>query len=320
MMRKVIVAALVTIQISIFVSFYSPQASELPIADAHMHAYEKSVSEAQWFLKKMDDLNVKWGGGVGTYSNEMADTLGPRYIPAYGQEEFMAAFKTGGEQALQDPKHPLMRKLLEKGEKLFKAGKIKGFGEIHTDNHTSGPRPMRRHIPLLSPVVIEMYKITDRYKGFVQLHVQYSEGLLEDILTLSRDFPNSTTILAHCVPGKNPDVLKTLHKVFSQTENVYCETSGANGPTHGRMIPVYSKIFGEGNGRMYGANGLNKGWKELIERFPERIMLGTDPCCGLKPKYPDLIKEIRTYLLPAFSPEIARKLSYENAVRVFGLK
>jgi hypothetical protein len=41
-MRKVIVAACVTIQISIFVSFYSPRASELPIADAHMHAYEKS--------------------------------------------------------------------------------------------------------------------------------------------------------------------------------------------------------------------------------------------------------------------------------------
>ena len=319
-MSKVIVYLCMTIQMLIFASLNLASASDLPIADAHMHAYEKSTSEAQWFLKKMDELNVKWGGGVGNYSDEMADALGPRYIPAFGQQEFMAAFKTGGEQALQDPNNKFIRKLLMEGEQLFKAGKIKGFGEIHTDNHTSGPMPMRRQIPLINPAVLEMYKIADRYKGFVQLHVQYSDGLLEEILKLSGDFPNATTILAHCVPGKTPDVLKTLHKVFSQTENVYCETSGGNGPTHAAKIPRYTRIYGEGNGRMYGADGLRKGWKRLIERFPDRIMVGTDPCCGLKPEYPELIQEIRTYLLPSLSPEIARKLAHQNAVRIFGLK
>jgi len=292
----------------------------LPIADVHMHAYEKSESEANWFLKKMNELNVKWGGGVGSYSDHMVDVLGNRFIPAFGQSKFFTAFKTGGEEALKDPNNRYIKSLLRKADQLFQQGKIKGFGEIHTDNRTSGPKRIRRQIPVNSSVVLEMYKIANKYNGFVHLHVQYSPSLASDVIKLSKDFPNSITILAHCVPGRTRDVIPLLRTVFKQTNNVYCETSGVNGPTHASNAPLFTKLFGKGNGRMYGVSGLNKWWKKLIETFPDRVMVGTDPCCGLKQKYPELVKEIREYLLPSLSPAIAKRVAYENAVSVFGLK
>jgi hypothetical protein len=304
----------------VFWPLSSSWAADLPIADVHMHAYERTASEADWFADKMDSLGVKWGGGVGNYSDEMIAKLGSRYIPSFGQSEFMAAFKKGGGAALQDPNNKFIKAKLTKSVALFEVGKIKGFGEIHTDNHSSGPMPIRRQIPLISPVVQEIYKIADKYQGFVQLHVEYSEGLADDVIALSKRFPSTKTILAHCVPGKTPNVLPQLHKIFSQTDNVFCETSGTNGPTHAGKIPVYSRIYGVGNGRMFGRDGVKQNWKGLIERFPDRIMVGTDPCCGLKPKYSELIEEIRRDFLPTFSPDIAKKLAYENAAKVFGLE
>ena len=295
-------------------------ASDLPIADVHMHAYERTASEADWYANKIDSLGVKWGGGVGSYSDEMAAKLGSRYIPAFGQSQFMAAFKKGGKAALQDPNNKFMKFMLAKSVSLFEAKRIKGFGEIHTDNHSSGPMPMRRQIPLNSLVIIEIYKIADKYKGFVQLHVEYSDGLADDVIDLSRRFPSTKTILAHCVPGRTPNVLPQLHKIFSQTDNVFCETYGENGPTHAAMVPRKAKIYGEGNGRMFGKSGVKEGWRKLIERFPDRVMVGSDTCCGLKPKYPELIEEIRRDFLPAFSPDIAKKLAYENAAKVFNLQ
>jgi hypothetical protein len=298
----------------------SSLAADLPIADVHMHAYERTASEADWYADKMDSLGVKWGGGVGSYSDEMIAKLGSRYIPAFGQSQFMAAFKNGGEAALQDPNNKFIKFMLSKSVTLFETGKITGFGEIHTDNHSSGPMPMRRQIPINSPVIIEIYKIADKYKGFVQLHVEYSENLANDVIALSRRFPSTKTILAHCVPGRTPNVLPQLHKIFSQTDNVFCETSGENGPTHAAMVPRKAKIYGEGNGRMFGKSGVKEGWRKLIERFPDRVMVGSDTCCGLKPKYPELIEEIRRDFLPAFSPDIAKKLAYENAAKVFNLQ
>lgn len=295
-------------------------AEDLPIADVHMHAYERTSTEADWYASQMDKLGVKWAGGVGNYSEEMVSKLGDRYIAAYGQSQFMAAFRNGGEEALKDSNNKFIKSMLTKSVELFEAKKIRGFGEIHTDNHTSGPAPIRRQISLDSPVILEIYKIANKYEGFVQLHVEYSESLAEQVIMLSQNFPRTKTILAHCVPGKSHDVLPQLHKIFSHTQNVFCETSGENGPTHVSMVPRKVQIYGEGNGRMFGKTGINKGWRKLIERFPDRVMVGTDTCCELKPKYPELVEEIRRDLLSQFTPAIARQLAFENAVKILKLQ
>jgi predicted TIM-barrel fold metal-dependent hydrolase len=59
---------------------------------------------------------------------------------------------------------------------------------------------------------------------------------------------------------------------------------------------------------------------QLIEDFPDRVMMGTDPCCGLMRKYGEIIKVMRTNALAAMKPETLEKVAYKNAMRVWGLK
>jgi len=291
--------------------------TNLPIADIHMHAYQKTATEAEWFGSRFEMNGVKWAGGVGNYSEQMAKKLGQRYIGAFGQDYFMGTFKKYGPEGLVDLESPLIKKMFIQAKILFESQKIKGFGEIHIDNKS--PNGNDRSIPLINPVTLKMLELTESVAGFVQFHVQFSDTLESDLLELSNLFPRSKIILAHCVPGKNPDVIKLLHRIFNQTQNVYCETSGDNGPTHASYRPIYEKIFGKGNGRMYGKGGLNKGWHKLILRFPNRIMVGTDSCCGRKERYDELVHELRTYFFPELPKDVREKVAYKNALNVFGL-
>jgi len=84
-----------------------------------------------------------------------------------------------------------------------------------------------------------------------------------------------------------------------------CEISGA---THIHGIP-----------RIVTPAGMNSRWLELIEDFPDRVMLGTDPCCGLMPRYGDIVKTMRTNALAAMKPETLQKVAFKNAQRVFKL-
>ena len=85
-----------------------------------------------------------------------------------------------------------------------------------------------------------------------------------------------------------------------------CEIS-AGGPVHRHM-------------RIFTASGPRTAWLELIEEFPNRFMLGTDPCCGLAPRYDELVNELRISFLPHLKLETLKKVAYQNAVRVFGLE
>ena len=290
--------------------------SDLPIADVHMHAYEKTADEAEWFGSRFEKNGIRWAGGVGNYSEHMANKLGQGYIAAFGQDYFMGTFKKYGPEGLVDLENPLIKKMFAEAKILFEAQMIKGFGEIHIDNETPGAA---RKIPLINPVTLKMLEMTEPVDGFVQFHAQFSDTLESDVLELSNRFPRSKIILAHCVPGKNPDVIKLLHRIFNRTQNVYCETSGGNGPTHASYRKHYEKIFGPGNGRMYGVGGLDQWWRKLILRFPDRVMVGTDPCCGRKERYDELVHELRTYFLPELPEDVREKVAYKNALNVFGL-
>ena len=72
--------------------------------------------------------------------------------------------------------------------------------------------------------------------------------------------------------------------------------------------------------RFFTTSGLRPSWLELIEEFPDRFVLGTDPCCGLALKYDELVLELRVGLLPHLKVETLKKVAFQNAVRLFGLE
>lgn len=312
MIKKSLIAIAVLASTSAFAQ-YSPESVELakavPIADVHFHFDRHSYPSLDFYKDNMHRNNVKWAGAVGTYEPEMSRDIGERYIAAYGQKEFTIAFFQQGESALTSKDLSLWQGMFAEAESLFKQGKIKGFGEIHSDNHASGPAFFQRHIHVDSPVIDKMFEIANRYKGFVQLHSQYDDDFIADLTRLTTAYPDTTVVLSHCLSTRNPD---EVEKAFRISPKIVCEVS-SNGVHH---IETYTK--GRlSRGRIWSKTGPTQPWIDFINKYPDRIMVGSDPSIGLLKDYDILIEEIRTKFLPYFEPSVVEKLAYKNALTIF---
>ena len=285
-------------------------AKNIPIADVHMHTYSRGGPSSAALLEQMDKNNVRWGGAVGDYRADVADKLKERYIPAIGQVEFMEVFFSRGASALADEENWTFKRLYKNAEEQFANGTVKGFGELHTDNHSSGPQNIRRTIRTDNPAIRRMYAIANKHDGFIQIHSQQNDSFTTDILKLSADFPNSITVLSHCLPASQPNNLADL---FSHRKNIVCEMS-ATGSAHNKILGINRPA------RAFDDSGLRAAWKELIETYPDQIMIGTDACCGWFNSYSDMVNELRNNLLPYLSPDLMERVAYKNAVRIFKLK
>lgn len=286
------------------------KAKTVPIADVHMHTYRYRAPAPREYLEEMNKNGVKWGGGVGDYRDDVAALLGNRYIPAVGQAEFLKVFRSDGESGLVDVNNPLFVSLFQDAEKLMASGNAKGFGELHTDNHNSGPPRMRRHIRTDNPVMRKFYEIANKYGGFVQIHSQLDKDFVGDILRLTADYPNVLTILSHCLPVARPKNLETL---FSQRSNLVCELS-AQGAVHNTLAGL------QRGPRVFSDTGIKPEWKSFINKYPDRIMIGSDACCGWFDSYSEMVAELRSNLLPHLEPDIMEKIAFKNAVRLLNLK
>lgn len=293
----------------------SPQSAELaktiPIADVHMHV-ERGNNDPEFYLAQMDRNNVKWAGAVGSFVLGTSKGMKDRYIATVGQGEFFGVFRKEGRSGLTNIDDPEFQRLFEHSERGLAAGHIKGFGELHTDNHSSGPPMIRRHIRTDNPVMRQIYTIANKYSGFVQIHAEMDSNFEKDILALSADFPNTTTVLSHCLSTDDADDLRTL---FKQRKNITCEMS-SGGPMHGALSRGYRPSWGYS----FSATELKKDWFNLIQDFPDQVMLGSDNCCTLEGQYDELIRELRQGVLQNLPPELMEKVAYKNAVRVFRLK
>jgi predicted TIM-barrel fold metal-dependent hydrolase len=292
----------------------TPQSIELakivPIADVHMHTYQQNPRSATWWREMMDANGVKWGGAVGDYREDVQAELGDRYIPAVGQPEFFKVFFKEGRSGLIDPNNETFKDLYTRSEKLFSEGKIKGFGEFHTDNHSSGPPRIRRSIRTDNPAMRKFYEIANRYGGFVQIHAEFDGDFEKDILNLSADYPNTTTVLSHCLSTKNVD---NVAAILGKRKNIACEVSSL-GAVHVNRLNIPRSPHAYDSGGLYG------NWIKFIEAYPDQVLLGSDPCCGIDAAYSEIISELRTSVLPYLSPVTMEKVANKNAVRIFSLK
>lgn len=288
-------------------------AKTVPIADTHMHVTTSAgtgflVSEV---LDGMNQSNVKWGGGVGKYFAELHEILGDRYIPAYGQNEFFNVLYEKRESGLTDLEN--FSQMFTEADELFRKGKIKGFGEIHTTNVSSADKGInKRDIRSKSPVVEKMFEIANRYDGFVAIHTEYSKQAMQDFLELTKDYPKATLVLDHCVFYAGVEDIRNLMR---QASNVVCEISSNGSIQPGQKAAGMVRIHGG-----FGNGALRENWLQLIEEFPDRFMLGTDTCCGLGRRYPDIITNLRNEVLAPLKPDTLEKVAYKNAIRVFHLK
>jgi predicted TIM-barrel fold metal-dependent hydrolase len=283
-------------------------ASEVPIADVHLHLNNR-LSPAE-LLARMDRNNVRWAGAAGAQWPMPSDAraayvavLGPRYIASLGQPELaFIYFKDGGANATQDAAHPRFRALLERAEGEFKAGSLKGFGELHANNLASGARNWRRKIRADAPSFREMYSLAAKHGGFLQIHMETENDSVAQFEALLAIEPRANVIMAHCGVSAAPATIRVLMEKFP---NVYCDLSFRSPP-----------MLKDTQRRVFDANWADPAWLALIETFPERFMVGTD----YNEDFDGTIAAYRKGLLPRLAPATLRKVAFENAQRVLRLE
>jgi predicted TIM-barrel fold metal-dependent hydrolase len=91
--------------------------------------------------------------------------------------------------------------------------------------------------------------------------------------------------------------------------------------TVGRLLDTHKNLWTELSFRAGGvARGgkLNEEWRAVLVRHPDRFMVGSDTYVTARwDQYGELIAEHRRYL-KLLPPETAKKIAWENAVRLFG--
>jgi hypothetical protein len=275
----------------------------IPIADVHMHVYHKGreSTDSETLIKKAKDNNVRWAGGVGDGDwPEMREAFGKRYISAFGQHEWTKVWIDGGNPALLEVSN------FDGFFEEFQNGKYDGIGEIHTNSLGKNPRDT----PIDGPMMIKMYEYLNRKGGWIQIHHSTKRAPVDDLIKTINRFPRVKFVLSHCAFDARA---KAMRRIFSETENGYCEVSGTGPSGAPDRLRDRKLIYGPRH------NGLRPSWKQLIKDFPNRVMVGSDTCCGDDKHYDGIISNLREWVLADLEEPIRSQVAYKNAVKVFNL-
>lgn len=270
-----------------------------PVADVHLHYNGNqevvvSPAEAIAILKKQ---NVRLAV-VSSTPPELAlklkqaggDWIIPLFRPYFSQRQRQRWF--ADETVL-----PMARKALASGE-------YKGIGELHL---IAGLGPSRHNRIL---------------HGLIRLGMEYNVPLLIHIETssesyfvpLCKQYPKARFLIAHAGGLLNAKQIGNLLKVCP---NTWTEFSARD-----HMRYVNSSIVDE-HGKLLS------GWRKLIEQYPHRFMIGSDPFWPVEKEMaleePDTgWLHVNDYLnfhrkwLNDLTPGLKKNLETENARRFFG--
>ena len=157
-----------------------------------------------------------------------------------------------------------------------------GIGEFHLHRIDPADEPLLRRIVGLA------------LERGIPLHVHSGRGPVEYLFGLG---PGLTIIWAHAGMSEPAPVIEEM---MARYPRLYADTSYRE-----------SDILD-------AADGIDRDWRRLLERFSERFMIGTDTWVnGQWANYDRLIATHRRWLayLPA---DAAKNIAYRNAARLFG--
>ena len=232
----------------------------------------------------------------------LKEELGDKRIAWAGQSEFNRVFFRGGIEEMLDPDNPTLVELYEQTEQDFKEGLIVGIGEIFINNRKSNPRErMRRKGQADAPAIRNFFDLVARYDGFLALHMQSDEETMDELLASNR---KGRVVWNHCGTDSSAS---DVHELMDKHPNLFCELSF-------RYPPINKNSSRE----IFDSSEIDSSWRELMEEHSDRFMVGTD--AHSDKQFIGAINTVRKGLLPNLKPDTARKISHQNAQRLFKSK
>ena len=186
-----------------------------------------------------------------------------RFVPFGGQGGLAGFYRTYG-QAFWTVQASEMASYLLRLEAELQSGGVKGIGELYVNKPSTG-----EHYPADSAIMKRLWALSATYQIPLSVHMddinasgQDSVTEMESLLASDR---KGIWIWAHS-GHTNPSVLRPL---LQKHPNLYIELS-ARLTIYGSFYPGTDPFPVEENGILKPA------WKELLQEFPDRFVIGTD--------------------------------------------
>ena len=165
----------------------------------------------------------------------------------------------------------------------------------------------------------------DKYphEGIGEFHLHEVDPGDEELLRKITHIAKERNLYIHVHSGKEP--VDHLYALEPDLKIIWAH-AGMTEPaeTVESMMERYSTLYADTSYREYdimNADGvIDEDWRRVIERFPDRFMIGSDTWVNAQwDIYRELIEMNRRWL-SRFSRPIAEKIAYKNAERLFGRK
>lgn len=275
------------------------QARQPAIADVHVHYKwsQTDVTSPQQALAELEQHNVALAVVIGTpaaLALQLAEQHPEKIIAIW------SPYRTGGDwqRWARDPE------VLVRARDALSGGAYKGIGELHL---IGGFAPAAD-----TPVIAGLFALAGQHRVPILLHTEFSRA--DYLIDLCQAHPRTQILWAHAGAILSPaQVDQALHSC----PNLSADLS-ARDPWRFVGNPITD------------AEGLLlPPWRALIERWPDRFMVGTDPVWPVEQldswdeadsgwdEYARFIAFHRRWL-SQLDPEVAEKIRLRNALRLFG--
>jgi len=277
---------------------------EPPIIDLHLHA------ENGWDMGGLANLFDRLGvaragngpGGPDTLALSFARRLSGRFIPFAALGELAFHLQNEGTAAWSLQSQGILQ-YLSRLEGELASGQYKGIGEVFPNNlHTHGSWLAFR-FPADSPLMRRLWAYSAKYRVPISVHLEADLTSVAEMERLLDITPQGTFIWAHTGFFADPPLLARL---FQQHPDLSAELSWRD-ERSGNLRQQIS-IGGQ----------LKPDWKDLLEQFPDRFVIGTDVSGQSLAEYEAVINYWRG-VLPQLSPATAEKIAHQNAEHLLNL-
>jgi predicted TIM-barrel fold metal-dependent hydrolase len=155
-----------------------------------------------------------------------------------------------------------------------------------------------------APTFLKVLEVAARHTVPIVIHDELDDGAARRLEEALRAQPRATVILAHAgqaAPARVEGLLARNPNLLVDLSGMHFQRNPALATEHGPLDPA---------------------WKALIERMPERFLMGIDVWSPrlFEPVMLDRLMSWTRRILGELKPEIATRVAATNAVRVFRIE
>ena len=280
----------------------------IPIIDVEFH-YGQRI-EIEKLIKRMDENGVAltWlapGGDWGRSEVSMAlNELYPdRIVPT----------TVSGDGKLW---HSSDKGFLDRLATAVRSGRYFAMGEFEARHYYAGPSTSPdAHTRVDSGAMKVVFELS-KEKGIpFLLHHEAEDKLLPELELMLGRYPEVKVIWCHAGRNRNPNTWKKFRKAEAAREflqrypNLYFNFLAS---------PPGAKFSGYVEGIMYNISSqgvaLDPEWKEVVEEFPDRFVLGSDVApLRFEGRHDRVFDDYRNIILQGVRRDIAEMIAYKNA-------